>query len=112
MLRHSSPPADKRLAIRHTEHGPNRSTHARPATAIASNASTTTLPAAKIGPSIGSSTTAERVNSARITSAFASNRRTQPRTVPAGTPNRAAIGRCPSPPACASIAAPITSTSS
>ena len=45
MLRVSNPPADKRLTICHTGQGPNRNTHARPATPIASNASTTTLPA-------------------------------------------------------------------
>jgi len=38
--------------------------------------------------------------------------RSQPRTVVAGRPNRAAIGRCPTPDAFAANAAPITSTPS
>ena len=69
-------------------------------------------PAGSTGPSSGSSTTAHRVKCALIRSARSANRRSQPRTVSAGTPNRPAIGRCPSPATFASIAAPITDTSS
>jgi len=112
VLRDNSPPADKRLTICHTGRAPNRNTHARPATASASNASATPLPAASTEPSIGSNASAQRVNSARISSARATNRRSQPRTVSAGTPNRSAIDRHPSPATFASIATPITATSS
>jgi hypothetical protein len=59
---HNSTPPDSRQATRHTSSpAPNRSTHARAATAIASNASATPLPAGITGPSSGSSTTAHRV---------------------------------------------------
>ena len=70
------------------------------------------LPAGNTGPSSGSSATAQRVKCARISAARSANLRSQPRTVSAGTPNRTPIGRCPSPAAFASIAAPITVTSS
>lgn len=109
---HNSTPADSTQAIRHGSPGPNRNTHARAATAIASNTSAMVLPAGSTGPSSGSSATAHRVKCALISSARSANRRNQPRTVPAGTPNRQAIGRCPSPATFASIAAPITDTSS
>ena len=52
------------------------------------------------------------MNNARTSPARPTNRRSQPRTVPAGTPNREAIGRHPSPATFASIASPITATSS
>ena len=112
MLRDNSPPADNRLTICHTGRGPNRNTHARPATATASNASATPLPAGSTDPSIGSSAIAQRVNNTRINSARPTNLRSQPRTVSAGTPNREAIRRHPSPATFASIASPITDTSS
>ena len=108
----TAPRPTARYAIRHGSPGPNRNTHARAATAIASNASATPLPAGSTGPSSGSSATAHRVKCARICSARSTNRRSQPRTVSAGTPNRAAIRRYPSPATLASIAAPITATSS
>ena len=63
-------------------------------------------------PSSGSSATAQRVKCALISSARSANRRSQPRTVSACTPNRPAIRRYPSPATLASIAAPITDTSS
>ena len=52
------------------------------------------------------------VNNARINSARPTNLRSQPRTVSAGTPNREAIDRHLSPATLASIASPITATSS
>jgi hypothetical protein len=113
VLRDNNPPADKRLTICHTGSGrPNRNTHALAATATASNASATSLPAGMIAPSSGSNATAHRVNNARINPARPTNLRNQPRTVPAGTPNRAAIVRHPSPATLASIASPITAASS
>jgi Transposase len=112
VLRDNSPPADKRLTICHTGRGPNRNTHALATTATASNASATPLPAGNTDPSSGSSATAQRVNNARINSARPTNLRSQPRTVSAGTPNRDAIPRHPSPATFASIASPITATSS
>jgi len=112
VLHDNSAPADKRLTICHTGRGPNRNTHARAATATASNASATPLPAGNTDPSSGSSTTAHRVNNARINSARPTNLRSQPRTVSAGTPNREAIDRHPSPATLASIASPTTTTSS
>jgi para-nitrobenzyl esterase len=52
------------------------------------------------------------VNNTRTSSARAPNRRSQPRTVAAGRPNPAAIGRWPSPAALANNAEPITDTAS
>ena len=81
-------------------------------TAIASNASATSLPAGSTAPNSGSNTTAQRVKCARIHSARSANLRSQPRTVSGYAPNRAAIRRNPSPATFASIASPITDTSS
>jgi hypothetical protein len=64
------------------------------------------------GPSSGSSATAQRVKCARICSARSANRRSQPRTVSGHATSRAAIRRNPSPATFASIADPITDTSS
>ena len=109
----SSPPADNLEATSHGPAGPNRSTHALAATAIASNASATSPPAGSIAPSSGSNATAQRVKCARIGSARSANRRSQPRTVSGYAPTRAAIRRNPSPATTfASIASPITDTSS
>src|SRR5450432_412676 len=111
----SSRPPENRDAISHGPAGsadPNRNTHARAVIAIASNASATPPPAGMIAPSSGSSATAHRVKCARISSARPANRRSQPRTVSGHAPNRAAIGRNPSPATFASIASPITATSS
>lgn len=96
MLLNNAPP-DNRLAICHTGRGPNRNTHARTAGAIASSTSPNTLPAGSTAPNSASSTTAQRVKCARIASPRNANRRSQPRTVSAATPSRAAIRRCPSP---------------
>ena len=63
-------------------------------------------------PSSGSNATAHRVKCERITSARSRNRRSQPRTVSACTPSRPAIRRYASPATLATIAAPITDTSS
>ena len=109
MLLNKAPP-DKKLTISHTGRGPNRNTHALAATATAFNASATPLPAGSTDPSIGSSATAHRVKQRPDQQPRTPNRRSQPRTVSFATPNRTAIGRCPSPATFATIAAPITST--
>ena len=111
MLHNNNPP-DSRQATRHTSPAPNRNTHARAATATASNASATPLPAGITGPSSGSNTTAHRAKYPRTSPARNANRRSQPRTVSFGTPSRPAITRCPAPAIFASIARPITNTSS
>ena len=90
-------PPDSRETTCHGSAGANRNTHARTATAIASNPSAAPPPAGSTGPSSGSRTTAHRVKCTRISSARRTNRRSQPRTVIGQTPNRAAIRRNPSP---------------
>jgi len=109
---HTHPPAESIDTNDHTGLEPNRNTHALTATAITSTASASAPPAGNTGPNSGSNANAHRVKCALIASARAANRRSQPRTVSAGTPNRPAISRCPSPRTFASIAAPITDTSS
>ena len=107
-MANNSPP-ESNAANDHTARpGPNRNTHDRAATPIASNASANPSPAGKIGPNSASNTNAQRVKCARIASAFAANRASHRRTVLTGTPNSAAIRRYPRRRARASIAAPIT----
>jgi hypothetical protein len=60
----------------------------------------------------GSTATSNSVNPTRRASARSRIRRTQPRTVPAGRPSRAAIRRCPHPAAANTTPAPITTASS
>ncbi len=112
LVLHNNRPPDNTEATRHTPVAAKRSTHALPASAIASSASATPPPAGKTAPNSRSSATSQRVKCALIASRSATNRRNQPRTVSFGTPNRPAIDRCPSPATPASIAAPITATSS
>ena len=80
-------------------------------TPIAATASAIPGPA---GPGTATSTPVEMANpvkNTRTASARAANRRNQPRTVPAGTPNSTPIRRWPSPRAAfAANAAPITAT--
>jgi len=109
----SSPP------VRHTarSHGPvserpNRSTHARTASVIASTASPSALPAGATAPISGSSEHAHRVANARKLPARSRAARSQPRTVLGGRPSRRAIVRCPAPPAAIRNASPITSEAS
>ena len=64
------------------------------------------------GPNDTSSACAQRVKCSLIDSARSAKRRNQRRTLHAGNPSRIAILRCPSPAALASIAPPITATSS
>jgi hypothetical protein len=58
---HNNAPPDSELASGHAAVEPNRSTHARPATAIASNASAPAEPAGVTRPSCGSKACAHRV---------------------------------------------------
>jgi hypothetical protein len=108
----SRPPPVSDEANLHGGRGPNRRTAAAAAAPIAPTASANAEPAGATGPSIGSNATAQRVKCSRIRSAIAPNRRSQPRTVAAGTPRRAAIGRCPDPAAFATNASPMSATAS
>ncbi len=69
--------------------GPNRFSAALAAIPTASTASPNRLPVGKIRPNNGSMSWANTVNQTRTASAWAANRRSQPRTVEAGTPWRA-----------------------
>ena len=89
----NNPPPVNRAARAHTRPGPNRRTAARVATPTASTASATGLPVAAGGSEPGANANAHRVKNAAIAAARATNRRSQPRTVAAGTPNRSAIRR-------------------
>ena len=77
--------------------GPNLRAAAAAATPEASNASKTGEPLGLICPNDGSNRRATATNWPARKIAFALKRRSQPRTVDAGTPNRPAIGRRPSP---------------
>ena len=110
---HNNAPPDSELASGHAAVEPNRSTHARPAIAIASNASAPVEPAGVIRPSCGSRACAHRVKCERTASAPTRNARRHPRTVSGGNPSAPATRRCPRPRATiSSNAGPITATSS
>lgn len=87
------PPPVNRPASTHAGRGPNRCTAARVATPTASTAFPTALPAGRGGSEPGANVNAHRVKNPAIASARNRNRRNQPRTVAAGTPNRSAIRR-------------------
>lgn len=89
----NNPPPHNRLARLHTDPGPNLNTDARIATPTASTASLTPLPVRSGGSDPGANANAHLVKNAAIASARDRNRRNQPRTVDAGTPNRSAIRR-------------------
>lgn len=76
----------------------------------ASTASPTGAPVGSMRASSGSKSCATTVAGTRSRSAMLRARRNHPRTVPSGTLILSAIGRCPSPRACANNAAPMTST--
>lgn len=105
----SNPPPVKRVARCHGRAGPNRRIAALAARPIASTASVTGDFEGFGGFEAGASTRAQRVKNPVISGADVLNRRSQPRTVEAGTPRRAAIGRWPIPVACWTRAEPITS---
>lgn len=89
----NNPPPDNRAAIDHTGPGPNLTTAARVAIPTASTASANTVAVDAGGSEPGDNINAHRVKNALMTPTRDRNRRNQPRTVDAGTPNRAAIGR-------------------
>lgn len=92
-----------------TDTGPNRAVIASVAVLIAASTSPHPDP---VDFGIDTSTpavTAIATNQCRTASARAATTRNQPRTVAAGTPSSAAIGRCPPPAALARNAAQITS---
>ena len=97
-----------------TSHGDTVSSPGhRPAAAAAAAATATTASASGDPDGAGQQRirdhrTASRVKTARSGPARPANRRSQPRTVAAGTPSSAAIRRCPRPRAAAASAAPIT----
>ncbi len=78
--------------------GPNRRTALARATPSASIASASREPAGSIGAAHGSSACTQLVATARVASALAAARRSQPRTVPAGLSRATAIARCPARP--------------
>ena len=106
----NNPPPVSRAASCHGPAGPNRRIAALVARPTASTASATTDPAGPGGSDAGANTNTHRTKNPAISVADLVNRRSQPRTVAAGNPRRAAIGRCPTPPACSTTAEPITST--
>lgn len=89
----NNPPPHNRAATCHTGPGPNRHTAARVATPTASTASPTAVPVASAGSDPGANTNPHLVKNDPMTAALARNRRSQPRTVAAGTPRRPAIVR-------------------
>lgn len=91
---------------------PHRPTIAAAAASTAATASANGDPAGPAGAVSERTRTANPVNTMRIGSAREANRRSQPRTVPAGRPNAAAIHRCPRPAALASRPALITAATS
>lgn len=90
----------------------HRSATAAAAPTTAATASANRDPAGAGTPGSGPVSTNNTVNATRTASARPANRRSQPRTVSAGLPSRAAITRYPPPAARAASAAPITSARS
>jgi hypothetical protein len=90
--------------------GPQRRATAVAAATIALTASATCDPPGAGSRGSGSSVHNNAVNAERTGPAREANRRSQPRTVAAGRPNRSAIRRCPKPFAAHPNAAPITPT--
>lgn len=103
MIATATPDADR---------GPRRRTAALAAIPRASTASPSAEPRGLMAPRQGSKAQAKVVAAARIASAWALARRSQPRTVAGGRPSAPAILRCPSPAALATSAATITSAAS
>ena len=90
----------------------NRAATAVTAAVIAAMASAHADPAGPGGTGSAGTATAQPVNTARTASQRSAKRRSHPRTVSAGRPSDAAIRRNPAPPALASTAVPITTTTS
>lgn len=112
----SSRPCVNAAATRHadttTTATPNRRRTAAAPAPTAATASAKAEPAGAAGAGSASNSCTSRVNAAKIRSALAATRPSQPRTVDTGRPARAATRRYPHPRARASNAAPITSTAS
>ena len=111
MLDNNPPPVNLET-VDHGGRGPNRSTAARVAIPMASTASPTAEPDGRGGSDAGDNTNAHWVKNTAITGALDRNRRSHPRTVVAGNPNRNPIRRWPSPPPPAPRTEPITAPSS
>lgn len=92
VLDNNAPPHNRPARL-HAGPGPNLTTDARVAIPTASTASPTSLPVGSGGSDPGANASAQVVKNAAMTAALDRNRRSQPRTVDAGTPNRPAIGR-------------------
>ncbi len=92
VLDNNAPPHNRPARL-HAEPGPNLTTDARVAIPTASTASANALAVGAGGSDPGANASAQVVKNAATTAALDRNRRSQPRTVDAGTPNRAAIGR-------------------
>src|SRR6266536_2254261 len=112
----SSRPALTELASspgdRLTSRPARRPAAAAVAAVTAATASAAADPVGGSGGGSASSAHSHTVNSPRTSSARAANRASQSRTVDAGLPSTAAIGRCPSPAALPASAAQITATPS
>lgn len=80
MLDNNNPP-EAPATNDHNGAGPSRRPAAAAATPIASMASAAGEPRAMIGPKLASKRCAQELNNTRISSARATNRRNQPRTV-------------------------------
>jgi hypothetical protein len=89
----NNPPPHNRPANTHTGWRPNRQTAARVATPTASTASPTPLPVGAGGSEPGANINAHCVKNAATATALERNRRSHPRTVAGGTPNRSPIRR-------------------
>ena len=92
VLDNNAPPHNRPARL-HADPGPNLTTDARVAIPTASTASANTLAVGTGGSDPGANASAQAVKNAAMTAALDRNRRNQPRSVDAGTPNRAAIGR-------------------
>jgi hypothetical protein len=112
----NSRPCVNAAATRHadttTTATPNRRRTAAAPAPTAATASAKAEPAGAAGAGSASNSCTNRVNAAKTRSALAAIRPSQPRTVEAGRPTRAATRRYPHPHARASNAAPITSAAS
>jgi hypothetical protein len=110
---HNNPPPVNELASSHAGRAPSLSTAARAHPPIASTAAPRPPPPTGLQAARSrSSANAQRTKCSQIRSAKPLARRTQPRTVDAGTPSSSAITLKSTPDAAATSARPITSTAS
>ena len=92
MLDNNPPPVNLET-VDHAGPGPNRITAERVAIPMASTASPTADPDGPGGSNAGDNINAHRVKNTAITDALDRNRRSHPRTVATGNPNRNPIRR-------------------